>query len=84
VLPRLEKPRTNVIAGSVGIAGEQTGIYPLDSPGGWNIIGRTPVKIFDRVRHDPVFFRPGDLVTFLPISKEQFEDFDENEFLNSL
>jgi inhibitor of KinA len=84
VLPRLEKPRTNVIAGSVGIAGEQTGIYPLDSPGGWNIIGRTPVKIFDTLRQDPVFFRPGDLVSFLPISKEQFEDFDENEFLNSL
>lgn len=84
VLPRLEKPRTNVMAGSVGIAGEQTGIYPLDSPGGWNIVGRTPLKIFDTLKKDPVFFRPGDLVSFQPISKEQFEDFDENKFLNSL
>jgi inhibitor of KinA len=84
VLPRLEKPRVNVQTGSVGIAGEQTGIYPLDSPGGWNIIGRTPLKIFDALRRDPVFFQPGDRVTFTSISKEQFDAFDEIEFLNSL
>ena len=74
--PRLATPRTQVTAGSVGIAGVQTGIYPLDSPGGWNIIGRTPVKIFDFSRTKPVLLYPGDAVEFNPISLEEFENFD--------
>lgn len=71
--PRLSTPRTNVAAGSVGIAGDQTGIYPFDSPGGWNIIGRTPLILFDSKKEDPCLFEPGKLVKFISITKEQFE-----------
>ncbi len=78
--PRLAKPRSLVPAGSVGIAGEQTGIYPMDSPGGWNIIGRTPLKIFDVLREQPALLTPGDQVSFVPISREEFENFDVNTF----
>ena len=72
--PRLEKPRQLVMAGSVGIAGNQTGIYPLDSPGGWNIIGRTPIKLFDINSRDPCYFNPGDTVQFMPITRHAFEE----------
>ena len=78
--PRLASPRKNVPAGSVGIAGEQTGIYPLDSPGGWNIIGRTPVKLFDPTKEDPVLLQPGDQVKFEPISKKEFDVFDQSVY----
>lgn len=78
--PRLPKPRTVVPAGSVGIAGEQTGIYPLESPGGWNIIGKTPLKLFDVLREQPVLLTPGDQVSFVAISKEEFENFDVTTF----
>ncbi|MBX2960903.1 MAG: 5-oxoprolinase subunit PxpB [Cyclobacteriaceae bacterium] len=78
VMPRLDKPRARVPVGSVGIAGNQTGIYPLESPGGWNLIGKTPVKLFDASLPDPVFFRPGDKVKFKSISMEEFETFDQN------
>jgi inhibitor of KinA len=71
--PRLEKPRINIAAGSVGIAGHQTGIYPLDSPGGWNIIGRTPLALFDATREQPCLLAPGNMVKFVPISKATFE-----------
>ncbi len=80
VTPRIPTPRTHVPAGSVGIAGEQTGIYPLDSPGGWNIIGKTPLKIFDSNALEPVLLRSGDQVSFVPITKEQFELFDPATF----
>ena len=70
--PRLKQPRTQVPAGSVGIAGEQTGIYPLPSPGGWNIIGQTPLRLFDADRADPCYCRPGDQVRFVPISLEAY------------
>ncbi|MFM8912096.1 MAG: 5-oxoprolinase subunit PxpB [Flammeovirgaceae bacterium] len=82
--PRLMKPRTLVPAGSVGIAGEQTGIYPFDSPGGWNIIGRTPVLMFEKEKSEPVFFQPGDHVKFFPITKAEWEAFDLPEFLSKL
>ncbi len=52
---------------SVGIAGEQTGIYPIDSPGGWRIIGRTPLRLFDPQREPPFLLEPGDLVRFVPL-----------------
>ncbi|HLF01267.1 MAG TPA: 5-oxoprolinase subunit PxpB, partial [Anaerolineales bacterium] len=65
-VPRLETPRARVRAGSVGIAGLQTGIYPLDSPGGWRIIGHTPLVLFDPNRASPFLFRPGDTVRFVP------------------
>jgi inhibitor of KinA len=76
--PRLAKPHAHVPAGSVGIAGNQTGIYPLDSPGGWNIIGRTPVRIFDA--ESPALLQPGDNVKFVSITKEEFEVFDQRKF----
>ncbi|SFW69276.1 5-oxoprolinase subunit PxpB [Chitinophaga sancti] len=70
--PRQKKPRVNISAGSVGIAGGQTGIYPLSSPGGWNIIGRTPVKMFDASLDSPCYCHPGDEVKFIPISLREF------------
>lgn len=66
--PRLSTPRKQVPGGSVGIAGEQTGIYPLDSPGGWQIIGRTQIALFDPDREPPFLLAPGDLVRFVPMA----------------
>lgn len=74
-VPRKELPRTNVEAGSVGIAGKQTGIYPLLSPGGWQIIGRTPVKLFSKEAANPVLFQPGDEVKFYSITEHEFADY---------
>lgn len=65
-LPRLSTPRTRVPAGSVAIAGSQTGIYPVDSPGGWHILGHTPLKLFDPTSEIPFLFAPGDIVKFIP------------------
>jgi KipI family sensor histidine kinase inhibitor len=65
--PRRATPRKSVAAGSVGIAGSQTGIYPLDSPGGWQIIGRTEARIFDPYRNPPELLRMGDRVRFAPV-----------------
>jgi inhibitor of KinA len=70
--PRKPSPEP-VAAGSVGIAGAQTGIYPLDSPGGWHIIGRTPVKQFDACTKELVKLKVGDNVQFYGISKEEYE-----------
>ena len=67
VTPRLSTPRKSVPAGSVGIAGSQTGIYPIATPGGWRLIGRTPVTLFDLERSPPTVLRPGDQVQFVPI-----------------
>ncbi len=71
--PRLETPRTKVPAGSVGIANNQTGMYPVDSPGGWQLIGRTPFKLFDPERAEPFLYRAGDLIKFEPITREEFD-----------
>ncbi len=70
--PRLENPRLKVPAGSVGIAERQTGIYPCEAPGGWRIIGRTPIKLFDSQRQPPALLKPGDIVKFEPISEEDY------------
>jgi inhibitor of KinA len=70
--PRLATPRTRVPAGSVAIGGAQTGIYPVSSPGGWRIIGRTPLKLFRPNEEPPVFLHMGDIVHFLPITHEAF------------
>ena len=70
--PRRQTPRPNVIQGSVGIAGEQTGIYPLNSPGGWNIIAQTPLQLFNANRGEPVLLKMGDTVKFSPISLNDF------------
>jgi inhibitor of KinA len=65
--PRLPTPRSRVPAGSVGIAARQTGIYPVDSPGGWQIIGRTDVRTWDPARDPPALLRPGMTVAFVPV-----------------
>jgi len=70
--PRLATPRIQVPAGSVGIAGGQTGIYPLASPGGWQLIGRTPLRLFDPEREPPIPYRPGDCLRFRSISVATF------------
>lgn len=72
--PRLKTPRQKVAAGSVGIADRQTAIYPMRSPGGWNILGRTAVTLFDRERDGYSLLRPGDRVRFEAVSRETFID----------
>jgi len=74
--PRLSSPRTRVPAGSVGIAGAQTGIYPMESPGGWQLIGRTPLTLFDPTAGEERMFRfaPGDYIRFYSISAEEFHE----------
>lgn len=69
---RRATPRKSVPAGSVGIGGEQTGVYPIASPGGWNLIGRTPVTLFDPNRDEPTLVRMGDQVQFKAIGAEEF------------
>ena len=71
--PRRSAPRTAVPAGSVAIAGGQTGIYPKVTPGGWNIIGRTPLRPYDPEREDPFLFRVGDDVRFVSVTREAFD-----------
>jgi len=75
--PRRTTPRTLVPAGSVAIGGGQTGIYPLPSPGGWNIIGRTPLRLFDLTRQPAALFAPGDQLRFVAISREEFERWEK-------
>jgi inhibitor of KinA len=70
--PRLATPRRSVPAGSVGIAGSQTGVYPIATPGGWRLLGRTPVKMFQPDRAEMSLLAIGDRVRFVPISPEQF------------
>jgi inhibitor of KinA len=70
--PRLTTPRTAIPAGSVGIAQAQTGIYPVESPGGWRLIGRTPIQLFDPVRQPPVLVEAGDYIRFVPISAREY------------
>ena len=71
--PRLATPRTRVPAGSVGIAESQTGVYPNESPGGWQLIGRTPIALFDVNAEPPAAMLPGTQVNFVPISHEEYE-----------
>jgi KipI family sensor histidine kinase inhibitor len=70
--PRLDTPRKRVAAGSVGIAERQTAAYPVVSPGGWNLIGRTPAKLFDRERDGYSLMQPGDTVRFEPVERAEF------------
>ena len=70
--PRLSSPRVRIPAGSVGIAGEQTGVYPIASPGGWQIIGRTPLKLFDPGRKQPFLLSAGQKVRFVPIDQAEY------------
>lgn len=77
--PRKASPRLLVPAGSVGIAGAQTGIYPIAGPGGWQLIGRTPVALFRPAEHPPTLLRAGDRVRFVPISRSQYDRWTEGE-----
>ena len=72
VMPRKATPRAKIPAGSVGIAGNQTGIYPAESPGGWQIIGKTPLKLFEPTREPPALLRAGDYITFVSITTKEF------------
>jgi inhibitor of KinA len=75
--PRRDVPRKEIPPGSVGIGGAQTGIYPLRSPGGWNLIGRTPLKLFDPAKNPPTLLRAGDRVWFRAITRQEFESFKQ-------
>jgi KipI family sensor histidine kinase inhibitor len=72
--PRLATPRVKIPAGAVGIGGAQTGIYPLESPGGWQLIGQTPVRPYDPRRENPFLYRPGDYIVFYPVSSGEYQD----------
>ena len=71
--PRLPTPRVRIEAGSVGIGGAQTGIYPLDSPGGWNLMGMTPVKTYDPNREKPILVEAGDYIRFVPVDEAEYD-----------
>ncbi len=72
--PRLQTPRIKVPEGSVAIGGDHTGIYPLSSPGGWNIIGRTPLRLFSPDKEEPTLLKMGDKIKFIPITRKEFEE----------
>ncbi|MEI4526894.1 5-oxoprolinase subunit PxpB [Priestia megaterium] len=72
--PRRPSPRTSIPAGSVGIAGMQTGVYPISTPGGWQLIGQTPIKLFLPEQNPPSLLQAGDIVKFEPISKEEYQE----------
>lgn len=74
--PRLEKPRTRIVAGSVGIAGSQTGFYPIDSPGGWRLIGRTPVKAFQPEAVKPFLFDAGVYLQFQAVTRQEYDEIE--------
>jgi len=76
VTPRLATPRKKVPAGSVGIAGNQTGVYPFETPGGWRLLGRTPVKMFQAEREGLSLLTIGDHVRFVPVSRERFAELE--------
>lgn len=71
--PRLKSPRVRIDGGSVGIAGEQTGIYPVDSPGGWQLIGRTPLKLYDADREKPVLLEAGQYIRFKSVTQAEYD-----------
>lgn len=82
--PRLANPRLKISAGSVGIGGSQTGIYPMDSPGGWQLMGMTPVKTYDPDRKVPILVEAGDYIRFVPVNEEEYlrikELVEKNEY----
>jgi inhibitor of KinA len=76
VTPRLEKPRLSVPKGSVGIGGAQTGVYSVDSPGGWRLIGRTPVPLYDPAKNPPALLEAGDRLRFRPVSAAEYAELE--------
>ncbi len=81
--PRLASPRTKVPAGSVGIGGQQTGIYAVESPGGWQLIGRTPLTLFDLHKNPPSYFQAGDYARFYAIDEKEFLKISKSRILES-
>ncbi|MEA4932983.1 MAG: 5-oxoprolinase subunit PxpB [Lawsonibacter sp.] len=77
--PRLKTPRVKIPAGSVGIAGSQTGVYPIDSPGGWQLIGRTPVHMYDPVRQTPILPQAGQYIKFRAIDQQEYDQIAAQE-----
>ncbi|THB80891.1 MAG: 5-oxoprolinase subunit PxpB [Desulfobacteraceae bacterium] len=77
--PRLKTPRMAVPQGSVGIANNQTGMYPIESPGGWQIIGRTPLRLFAPERENPFLYRAGDSIRFIPVSDAEYHRIKQEE-----
>lgn len=77
--PRLQTPRTKIPVGSVGIAGKQTGIYPIESPGGWQLIGRTPVKLYDPYKKEPILLNAGDYIKFVQIDAMEYKNIEALE-----
>ena len=77
--PRLKTPRVKIPAGSVGIAGSQTGVYPIDSPGGWQLIGRTPVRMYDPERETPILPKAGQYIKFRAIDQQEYDSIAAQE-----
>lgn len=77
--PRKETPRASIPAGAVGIAGAQTGVYPIETPGGWQIIGQTPLKLFDVEKYPPALLKAGNGLRFVAITEEEFEEIKRQE-----
>lgn len=75
-VPRRNSPRLVIPAGSVGIAGEQTGVYSIETPGGWQLIGRTPLALFQLASSPPSLLQAGDIVKFQPISRQEYEELE--------
>ncbi|MGI6574277.1 MAG: 5-oxoprolinase subunit PxpB [bacterium] len=83
IIPRLQNPRTRIPAGSVALAGNQTGIYPIESPGGWRLIGRTPLRLYDPNREPPVLLSAGNYVRFQAISPARYRELAKQEGENN-
>lgn len=75
--PRLDSPRSEIFEGAVGIGGEQTGIYPVASPGGWQLIGKTPLKVYDKERENPILYSAGDYIRFVPVDLDEFNRIEQ-------
>ena len=75
--PRLKTPRLEIFEGAVGIGSEQTGIYPIASPGGWQLIGKTPVKVFDKSKEPPILYKAGDYIKFFSIDKSEYFEIEK-------
>lgn len=75
--PRLTSPRLKIPAGSVGIAGAQTGVYSMETPGGWQIIGKTPVKLYDPLREDPILLQAGNYIRFVEVEEKEYKEIEE-------
>lgn len=75
--PRLASPRTEIFEGAVGIGGEQTGIYPVASPGGWQLIGKTPVQVYDKNKENPILYKAGEYIRFFSVSYKEYVEIEK-------